>query len=640
MTTDTTFSTSEAAEGLGPGAAERSEAAALLSDDVVVCSFYTADDYYRAHGERLRENLERLGIAHALQEIEIPEGMDWADICRKKVAYLSRVCADNPDKKVFWIDVDCALTELPELVRNFTADLIGFQRGFASPLSIGYASRTRFWEPCFFGINATPNARRFVEYAADLERKLEIKATDDYFFEESWRANATGLSFQVIPSVAVFSKADATVSGVLPFFSFGSSGNVAEFKDKVVQHDRLGGVPQQGAAAFRSRGDGARRRLLRVAKAAERRLPAAPRKSLRRLADRVGVTQLLVGGGAQLGVASTVAGSQKPASRHRTRLAQSMVSAGQRGDVEAIATTFQRLAVAAPPSPAELAVKTAADAFAHFATRDPEREAVALAWWARPFPGNFGDWLSPLVVSHVTGRSVTYQAPTAAAGDDHLISIGSIGRFIKPRSIVVGTGISTNDLELEAGASYHSVRGPLTAEVVHASGGPLVESFGDPGILLSRIMPFERGATNGRVALVRHFTHAALPLYMPENWDEFSVLRSHPNQVRDLVASLIAYDAVVTSAMHVMIVCQSYGIPVSLITFEGMESAVHGNGMKYRDYSLGAGLTQVYEPQAVSLDLRRFDLGRVSDERVSEAKMDEVEEAVRRGVEDYLARLA
>jgi hypothetical protein len=637
MTTDSTFSTSEAAATGAVTTAEPEAVASSLSSDVVVCSFYTADDYYRAHGKRLQENLERLGISHALREIEKPDGLDWADICRKKVAYLAEVCADNPDKKVFWIDVDCGLTDLPEHVRDFTADLIGFQRGFSSPLSIGYAHRTRFWEPCFFGINTTPNAREFVRYAAELEETLEIKATDDYFFEESWRANAAGISFHVIPSVAVFSKADATVSGVLPFFTFGSSGNVAEFKDKVVQHERLGGVPQ--GAAFGSPGDGVRRRLLRAAKRIERRLPAGPRKSLRRLADRAGVTHVLVGGAAsQLGVASTVAGSQKVTSPHRTRLAQAMVVAGQRGDVTGVAETFQRLSVAGAPSPAELAVKTAADAFAHFATRDPQRDALPLAWWARPFPGNFGDWLSPLVVAHVTGRSVTYHAPTAAAGDAHLISIGSIGRFIKPRSIVVGTGISSDEIELEASAAYHSVRGPVTAQVVRASGGPDVESFGDPGVLLSRIFPLERGETNGRVALVRHFTHAGLPLHLPDTWDEFSVLRSHPNQVADLLESLVRYDAVVTSAMHVMIACQSYGIPVALITFEGMETSVHGNGIKYKDYSLGAGLSQVYEPRAVSLDLRRFDLGQVSDERVSDAKMDEVEDAVRRGVEDYLSR--
>src|SRR5690348_11269456 len=151
---------------------------------VLVCSFYTADDYYRSHAERLVRNLDAIGVGHELDEIVKAPGEDWADICRKKIAFINRVCEENPDKIVFWIDVDCSLLDLPEYVANSTADLIGFQRGFSTPASIGYANRTRFWEPCFFGVNTTKAARQFMAQAAQLERELDIKATDDYFFEE------------------------------------------------------------------------------------------------------------------------------------------------------------------------------------------------------------------------------------------------------------------------------------------------------------------------------------------------------------------------------------------------------------------------------------------------------------------------
>lgn len=63
------------------------------NNNVVVCSFYTADDYYRAHGERLAKNLDELGVQYVLREIEKKDGEDWADICRKKVGFLAEVCA-------------------------------------------------------------------------------------------------------------------------------------------------------------------------------------------------------------------------------------------------------------------------------------------------------------------------------------------------------------------------------------------------------------------------------------------------------------------------------------------------------------------------------------------------------------------
>ncbi|GGK67373.1 hypothetical protein GCM10011509_14630 [Ornithinimicrobium pekingense] len=600
--------------------------AATVRDDLVVCSFYTDDDYYRGHADRLRAALDRLGLAHEMEEIHKPAGADWADMTRRKIGFLAEVCERNPDKKVFWIDVDCSLLSLPGYVADFTADIVGFQRGFSTPLSIGYANRTRFWEPCFFGIGTTPAARRFVEDARRAERDMSIKATDDYFFEESWRSNAERLSFQVLPSAAVLSRANVE-SGVVPFFSFGSSGNVEEFKHKVVQHKSIGGmVAPRPPRLVR----GPLRSALRSAKRVERALPDKVRRPARRIADQVGVTHLLTRSGA-------VGQTRPSASAHRGRLVRQMIAASQRGEVETVGSTFARLEASGVLTTGERVAKAAADSFAHFAGLAPELDPVALSWWARPFPGNFGDWLSPLVVSEVSGRGVRYVPPTAPTQTPHLVSIGSIGRFIMPRSIVVGTGISSEDVELAARATYLSVRGPVTAQVLRDSGGPDVESFGDPGALLSRILPVERGETNGRMLLVRHFKHANVPLVLPEGMDELAVQMSHPEHIRTFVEQLNAYDAVVTSAMHVMIACHSYGIPCALVSFEGLEAAVHGSGVKYGDYSRGAGLSTVHEPTVLGLDLRRYTFDDLlSVERIGEEKLDEIEQAVRLGVTAFL----
>ena len=137
--------------------------------NAIVCSFFTSDDYYKSHGARLKANLEEIGVAVDLREITKKEGEDWAAICRKKVGFIAEVCAANPDKKVFWIDVDCELFSIPDFILNSTADIIGFQRGFSNPNKIGYENRGRFWEPCFWGINNTPQARKMIQAAADFE---------------------------------------------------------------------------------------------------------------------------------------------------------------------------------------------------------------------------------------------------------------------------------------------------------------------------------------------------------------------------------------------------------------------------------------------------------------------------------------
>jgi hypothetical protein len=595
----------------------------------VVCSFYTPDDYYRTHADRLRRTLERLGVEHLVTEVVKQPGQDWADICRKKIGILADACERYPEARVFWIDVDCSLLSLPEYLTRSTADLAGFQRGFAPPLRIGYGQRTRFWEPCFFGIGASVGGRAFIRSARELERDNPVKATDDYFFEEAWRANAADLTFQIIPSTAALHRSVASVdSPNQPFFVFGSSGKVAEFRDKVQQHRVTADVGLPWGQRLRGNG-------LRAAKRLQAVLPRGIATPLRRISDASGLTQTLVG--ADLAPARLAgAGIASP---HRQRLVTAMVMAGQRGDAAGVGDAFARLTASAVPSAGEIAARRAADAFTAYATPVGQRiEPVRLAWWVRPFPGNFGDWLSPLIVRDAARAPVRYQPLTAASRDPHLVAVGSVGRFIKPTSVVVGTGVSSEDAAPDPRARYHSVRGPITAALLRSGGGPSVELFGDPGVLLRRVLPMQPTLSNGKIALVRHFTHVGLPLALPEQVDELEVQVSSPEQIRTLVERLGAYRGVVTSAMHVMIACHSYGIPCALVTFEGLESSVHGSGIKYRDYALGAE-AEVREPLALATDLRRMDLySLMHQHRTSEHVLDRVEAALTDALADLVGR--
>jgi len=576
----------------------------MSNSNIVICSFYTADDYYRAHGERLAKNLDELGVQYVLREIEKKEGEDWADICRKKVPFLAEVCEMHPDKKVFWMDVDCLLLSLPEYVFDSTADIVGFQRGYSSPRAIGYDRRARFWEPSFWGVNSTPLARKMIADAAAIEKISEVKATDDYFMEEAWRANCDNMTFQMIPSNAVVGMGTAGEGSRPAFFKFGSSGNVADFKGKVEQHTANAG--------------GLKRRALVFAKKLERKLPEKLSGKLRLIADTVGITGVLT------------AGRSTPETAARKKLLYAALDYAQKGETTKFQTASADFEEKYLPAQTETNILSAAKSFLVYSGK-PSNESIPLAWWSIPFPGNFGDWLSPLIVSHYTDKKVLFQSPVKLATKEHMIGLGSIGRFIKPNSIVVGTGISNDDLTLAKSAKYISVRGPVTARVVKESGGPVVESFGDPGVLISRIFPQER-SSNGRIALVRHFKHKPIPMAIPENMDEFDIFMSHPDEIKLLVENLNKYDRVVTSAMHIFITCQSYGIPCALITFEGFEDAVHGNGIKYGDYAQGVGLESI-NPHLVGLDLSKIDLDNVTTEhKISEEKLNEVEQAIREGL--------
>lgn len=580
-------------------------------NNILICSFFTNDEYYSSYAEKLSENLERLGVSFHIAVMEKKEGEDWADICRKKVGFLAKACAANPSKKVFWIDVDCELLEIPEYITDSTADIIGFQRSFGSPLNIGYQNRTRFWEPCFWGINNTPQARKMVEDAYILEQNSSVKATDDYFFEEGWRANAANLTFQLIPSNAVANRGDELENTRSVFFKFGSSGKVAEFKNQVEQH-KLTKTPGGWTKRLK-------RKALQQARQFQKSLPEGLRKKLRKISDKSGLTGALTGDIHVGGVSNEV---------------KALLGIAKQGNSREFSEKFDALRRERIPTAAENRAISSAISYLSYSTF-PDESSLRLSWWSHPHPGNFGDWLSPYLIQKYSRKQIQFQPLNEVSKEPHLIGIGSIGRFIKKSSIVVGTGVSSQEFLLDPHAKYFSLRGPRTAALLKKSGGPTVDSFGDPAILVSRIYPIIRSETNGKVALIRHHSHRSLPIRKPENMDELSVLRSHPAQIEELFLALNQYEAVVTSAMHVYITCQAYGIPVALVTFKGFEDSVHGDGSKYLDYSEGVGVSAL-TPISVPLDLRHVTLDNLLTlEKISEEKLNEVEMTLMGAIDCY-----
>jgi hypothetical protein len=573
--------------------------------NAIVCSFYTADDYYRSHGARLKANLESLGIPYELREIAKQPGEDWADICRKKVAFIAEVCVANPDKKVFWTDVDCEIFAIPDFILNSTADIIGFQRGFSNPIRIGYENRGRFWEPCFWGINTTPQARRMVAAAAEFEAVATVKATDDFFFEAAWRAVSPNMTFQIIPSNCAVDKGRGSLEGHEVFFRFGSSGQVDNFKNKVVQHK-----------GNNKKKFGLKKELLKFAQVVEEKLPEDLSNKARAIVDASGVTGFLIG---------------KKHQNESSKIISEIVAAGKSGDALKFNKSFADLQSASLPTINESAAVKAASSYLSYSSK-PSENKIHIAWWENPYPGNYGDWLTPYIFSHYTQERIIFQGLTSRAVRKHIVSLGSVGRFIKSNSVVVGTGVSSFKYPLNTKADYVSVRGPHTADLLLNSGGPKVESFGDPGVVLSKILPLTRGTTNGRIALVRHHTHLQAPVVLPNNFDELSVLLSHPDDIVSFIKKLNEYDSVVTSAMHVLITCQSYGIPCALVVFKGFEEYVHGDGIKYIDYALGAGVKAI-SPTPINPKLEWEEIKPLLETiQVSDSKIAEVEAAIMEGL--------
>ena len=577
--------------------------------NAIICSFYTSDQYYKACADKLRNNLEKIGLDYELTEIVKNKDETWIDICRRKVGFLADICKKYPDKKVFWIDVDCEIFSIPEFILNSTADLIGFQRGFASPINIGYSAKGRFWEPCFWGINTSIQAREMISRAADLEKKSTINATDDYFFEEAWRSTSTNLTFQVIPSNCVIDKGFQNAHGHQVFFKFGSSGSVDGNIGKVAQHKPL----KQGIR------NNIKKNLLSIAQRIEKLLPKNFSKRARKRFDELGITGFLT--------------SKKHFSTS-SKLAKKLLKSTKSGDVSKSEVFAKKLDNSLPYDDLIQSTLKVSSSFLAYSSK-PSKEILRMAWWQFPYPGNYGDWLTPFIFNHYSDSKILYKNPTSKNQRKHIISTGSIGRFIKSNSIVVGTGVSSLDYELNKSADYVSVRGPITAELVTKTGGPRINKFGDPAIVLSRILPINRAKNNGRILLVRHFAHLQIPIKLEDNMDQLSILISSPQDIIAFIYRLNEYEKVITSSLHVMITCHSYGIPCALITFEGFEDKISGSGLKYSDYCLGADLP-IVEPSLVSFDLKMSEIDKIIHaHQISIVKQIEVESAIQESLLRY-----
>ena len=63
-----------------------------------------------------------------------------------------------------------------------------------------------------------------------------------------------------------------------------------------------------------------------------------------------------------------------------------------------------------------------------------------------------------------------------------------------------------------------------------------------------------------------------------------------------------------------------------------MADSVHGNGIKYGDYAQGVGLESI-SPVPVGLNLSKIDFDSLTtDHKITNSKLDEVEQAILKGL--------
>ena len=194
-----------------------------------------------------------------------------------------------------------------------------------------------------------------------------------------------------------------------------------------------------------------------------------------------------------------------------------------------------------------------------------------------PFAPNFGDALSPLVVSLLTGRRVVY-----ANDSVKLVALGSIFFALQDGDVVWGAGLARREHVSYAArardVTYCALRGPTTARLLRSQGIACTVPFGDPATLLPLLIENDI-APEHEMGIVPHWSH--FHDFEREIRDPRVRLINVCDSFADVARAILSCRLVLSTSLHGVILAESYGIPALLVFYGGHPRC---DATKYVDY--------------------------------------------------------
>ncbi|MBA2411162.1 MAG: hypothetical protein H0V62_15830 [Gammaproteobacteria bacterium] len=223
-------------------------------------------------------------------------------------------------------------------------------------------------------------------------------------------------------------------------------------------------------------------------------------------------------------------------------------------------------------------------------------ESLALFYFLRV--NNIGDRINPTIVGAMSRR------PTVWTGDrtrPHLLAAGSLMAGSNAQSRIWGTGVMHPDIGVGSPRREYvrALRGKLSVTALRAAGIPVGDvPLGDPGFFISTVVPRP-------VPAVRRYSLGLIPHYVDWNHPYVCALRQHEDvrvidvtcQEADFISQVVSCKAIVSSALHGLVIAESYGIPNIWTALSG---SVVGKGFKFHDWFSTARSPQKTPVQARS----------------------------------------
>ena len=199
-----------------------------------------------------------------------------------------------------------------------------------------------------------------------------------------------------------------------------------------------------------------------------------------------------------------------------------------------------------------------------------------MAYWGDHDGPNFGDILNGPLLDHY---KVNYKH-TRNYTEGNLFVIGSVARLASPGSIVVGSGAIRKTEVYNPSVDFRCVRGPKTRDMVLKGGGTCPKIYGDPALLLPRIVP--RQEKKYKVGATVHYVHRKpdiIDTLKKSGYHYIDIFNNDPLAVAKEISSC---EKMISTSLHGIITAHAYGIPAAHFHFNGKK--LHGDGIKFIDH--------------------------------------------------------
>lgn len=195
------------------------------------------------------------------------------------------------------------------------------------------------------------------------------------------------------------------------------------------------------------------------------------------------------------------------------------------------------------------------------------------------YPLNFGDDLSPMIVSRMLGRDVDICRREI---NPKLLALGSIIHFANNNDVIWGTGVN-GKIRHRVQKGVHSldvraVRGPRTRHILMKKGIDCPEIYGDPALLLPVLFPEYKVQGGEGTKIICHYHDHTKMIKMGLDF----IPAWQP--VDKVIKEICRADLVISSSLHGVIVAEAIGIPAVYLRISRQEHL-----FKFKDYYEGTG---------------------------------------------------